>query len=624
MPQQINGNQILVGNPTDANFGQSPNNVNVPSISSSDKLPDAIDKIVGILDKLAPAKSPTLATKFLSLQTTVYSARHVSSTSSVAGNILFSGSSITSTQSATAGNIYSNILLVTRPIANVSDSSSVNVGLATFSDGQQGTLYSYIVDPNSSDFISGNNPTLIGQRALDSTYYTQASASTSPDVGRWNELGVSNASGALQITFDGDPYNTAPNQGFWTSLKASMSSTYSLTTGFEYAYYMYQSIGATNYTSGITKFIYATGSGTPPSTTAGLVGGSTLITVPSYVTRYQSGVPSLSVGDIISASYSFINNGNLISRFYNTTQITGFLMTASSSTTEAKDLVSGVPISGGIPFAFQPTYSISGITVSVANSMYSTNATFTLKTYNPYGNVAAQSISLGGISSNGQTGNLFIDTVGNEIIPGGSSTRVYSGTFSYPGFTSSATYSQFFGPTYTTVVQQISLTQSGNEELQYLNGQFRYPSGDYTSNYPVVGPNYTSVPVGSFTVSSVAYRWVTFNVGSISGAQTLNLTINGSNTTLSTATLNTNIGRYISNFYMFIKVVGSNGTNWFDVNLDAIAAPTNDGDGCLVKSGSTAVFRRVSFGTVARTGTVYVRIGIGTTPGYTFQSVTLS
>ncbi|NBP58793.1 hypothetical protein EBU71_20065, partial [bacterium] len=62
MQYQINGNQILVGIPTDTSYGVTPSNTNVPNILPSDKLPDAIDKLIGIIDKLAPGKSPNLST----------------------------------------------------------------------------------------------------------------------------------------------------------------------------------------------------------------------------------------------------------------------------------------------------------------------------------------------------------------------------------------------------------------------------------------------------------------------------------------------------------------------------------------------------------------------------------
>ena len=100
MQYQINGNQILVGLPTDQYYGVTPSNTNVPNILSTDKLPDAIDKLIGIIDKLAPAKSPGLSTKSLSLVGTFYTARHVGSTTSTQGNVVWN-TGLGTTQSST-------------------------------------------------------------------------------------------------------------------------------------------------------------------------------------------------------------------------------------------------------------------------------------------------------------------------------------------------------------------------------------------------------------------------------------------------------------------------------------------------------------------------------------------
>ena len=613
MSQQINGSQIVVGTPGDSSFGTSKN---VPGVSVTDKLPDAIDKIVSILDKLAPSKSPDISNKFLSPVITLLSSRHTASASGVSsissntsGNQLYSGGSW---NQASAGSIYNNVTTSSKTIFIVSDSTNGSV-LATFSDGQNGSLTS-VVDGN-----------IVGTRTLDSGYYTQSQGG-SPDLGTWNSSSVLSSLGGLTILYDGDPYTLAPNVGFWTSLKASMSSTQSFVEdGREHYYQIYSNYGMSSQINakGLDGnsaqqpgfyFIYSTGSGTPTNT----LNSYNAIAITQSITTYNSGIPSLSIGDYILASYSLINNGNLISRFYNSTRITNFQLNAGISTTAKNDLVSGLPINGVyIPIPYQVTYSVSGMSASVISGMYSTNSTFGLNSFGPYGSSAVIVTGTTGIGVWGQSGKfLYIDTVGSEV----SINRIWSGTYSYPSFTSSSTYSQFFGPTYTYATQQLNLNNVGNEELQYVSGGFRYPSGSYLNNYPLVGYDYTSVPLGSFG----GYRWLTLNIGSISGAQTLNITINGSNVTLSGASTNTGVGRYITNFYMYVKIVGSAGSGWFDVNLDAISIPTNDGDGCLVKLGSSATFRKVSFGSSAKTGSVYVRIGILNTPGYQFNGLTLS
>ena len=609
MPQQINGSQVLSGTPTDGSYPS----INVPGISATDKLPDAIDKLIGIIDKLAPAKSPNLSTSSLSFQGTLYTARHVRDTLSVPGNIVWTSLG-GSTATASAGSSYSTIVTTQRPIANVSDSSSINQTMATFSDGQSGTLYS-IIDANYG-----------GYRVLEGGYYT---GSGSPDVGLWNSLGVSASNGNLYIAMDQDPYTVAPNLGFWTSLKATMSSTQSYTMdGVEHYYDMSHTL--TGFVGTKFRFIYASSSATsvPSYTTSGFVGSALYVTASSPTPRYASGVPSLAVGDIITGSYSVINNGQLISRFYNSNQISNFIVTAGT-TVNTYDMISGVPLtvlggSGAIPFANQGTWSVSGITVSVVAGMYATNSTLSIGLYSAL-NSGPTTVQFNGISANGQSGKyLYIDTILSEIQPTGSVYRVYSGTHSYPSFTSSSTYSQFFGPTYTTTQQQVSLATTGNEELQYQNGVYQYPSGNWTNNYPTAGPDYTSVPVGSFVSGTNSYRWVTFNVGNIISSNGFTLGITGSGIT------NTgNANPITNNFKMFVTIVTSGGTQsvgWLDSNaIWSSGSILNNGDPCVAAGASTLPYTRsITLGTPVYTGTVYVRVGIPSGSSINIKYITKS
>jgi hypothetical protein len=590
MPQQINGSQVLSGTPTDGSYPI----INVPGISSTDKLPDAIDKLIGIIDKLAPAKSPYLSTKSLSFQGTLYTARHVRDTPSVPGNIVWTSLG-GSTATASAGSSYTTIVTVQRPIVNVSDSSSVSQSMATFSDGQSGTLFSYI----------DGSPT--GYRALEGGYWT--ASPVSPDVGLWNSSGLSASNGNLYIAMDQDPYTVAPNVGFWTSLKATMSSTQSyIMDGVEHYYDMYHY--PTGYVGTKFRFIYAsaTAASLPSYTTSGFVGSALYVTASSPTPRYASGVPSLAVGDIITGSYSVINNGQLIYRFYNSNQISNFIVTAGTMI-NTYDMTSGVPLtvlggSSSIPVANQGTWSVSGITVSVASGMYATSSTLSIGLYSAL-NSSPATVSFGGISTNGQSGKyMYIDTNGSEINPSGVTFRVYSGTGSYPSFTSSSTYSQFFGPTYTTTQQQVSLSTTGNEELQYQNALYKYPSGNNTNNYPNSGPDYTSVPAGSF----LGYRWVTLNVGTISSASSFILTLNGSNGISSDGT------NPITNILKLLVTIVSGGTQligWLDANAAYVSGiPSANGDPCIDYGNSTVIIRKITLGATTRTGTVYVRVGI--------------
>lgn len=591
MQYQINGNQILLGNPTDTSYGQTPSNINVPNISASDKLPDAIDKIVGILDKLAPAKSPNLGTKFLSHQGSFFSARHVAGTTSIPGNFVWSS---TSTQSAVTGSIYSFIIFGTNSLARVADGTASNLGYATFADGQSGMLYAQI------DYST------VGTKVLDSTYYTTASASSSLDVGTF---------GALSIVFDGDPYNSPPNQGFWTSLKAHMTSTQSF--AFDGQEHVYQILHTLTNNTNTMNFICDNGDGTHPT---GLTGNPFFVVTTQSSTRYISGVPSLSVGDFISASYSVPNTlvgnkWNLISRFYNSTRISQFILTASSSNTRNDLNTNGIPVIGGtsaIPYANQPIWSVNGLTVSVISGMFATNSRFSFTTFNPKGDPST--VNNYGISTFGApTGSsIYIDTVSNETL------RVRSGDGQYPSFGSGVTQ---FGDTWSNILSSFSIkgdyaTLSGEMMLQ--NAQFRYPQGDYDMNWPVAGPTYSNLIT---TSNYLNYRWATFkSSSSISNASSVTVQIIG-------ATGQTNNSNPIEpKMLMYLTVVsgGTQSIGWLDANSAYVPGnnPSSNGDPAV--SGGNFSSRTVTFGTITRTGDVYVRIGFTASSGIRFNNISIT
>ena len=147
-----------------------------------------------------------------------------------------------------------------------------------------------------------------------------------------------------------------------------------------------------------------------------------------------------------------------------------------------------------------------------------------------------------------------------------------------------------------------------------MNGTYGYPSGDYTLNTPTAGPNYTSVPNGTYN----NFRWVTFNVGSISSASAITLDF--------TSTQNFGGSTLISNFALYVLVNGASPTaGWIDGNAayPGVGDPTNNGDPALVIGSSTVTSKRVTFGTSVKTGDVWVRIGIPTGDNKRFASVNL-
>lgn len=626
--QQINGTQILIGKPDDGSYGVTPSNINVPGVLSTDNLPSAIDKLIGIIDKLAPAKSPGLSTKYLSPQGVFgpYTARHAGT------NSVWNGG-YSATVSSTGGSLYTSIYTTPNPVVNVSDTSAAQGGLATFSDGQTGVLVAS---------VDGN---IVGLRALEGTYYGPG-VGGSPDVNTWNSSGSSGAGGGLTITFDQDPYSVAPNTGFWTSLKATMSSTYSFPLDGNEHYYNMQHTTTGNvnkfkfiYDVNTTTSAYNAGYGSVPAV-SGVTFSISLTLFTQSSTRWTSGVPSLSVGDYIAASYSIPNSGGLVSRFYNSTRITVFRMTpggAGSPVSINDTNVSGIPLNG-VPRAYQNPYRVSGITAAVASNMYSLNGgaydtLFTIPVYNPMGTSVTDIIAgiyFGPVNAHGAASSrtLYIDTVSNETTQ-----RVRSGDGQYPAF-GAGTYD--YGATYTTTLSQLSINDSSTYpqvcgELMLQNGIFLSPVGNYTNNYPVVGPNYVTTinnnGANAFKIDpgtpGTYSRWATFNAGSISGKSAfivqintpINITSNGIAPHVTTP----------NTFAIYVTVPGS--TGWLDLNKIWYSGnPTTNGDGCYDNTyvGKSATVRRATLGTNVFSGNVYVRIGLPEKSTITFTGVTLT
>ena len=601
MQYQINGNQILVGIPSDNNYGVTPSNVNVPGILSTDKLPDAIDKLIGIIDKLAPAKSPNLSTKFLSLVGTFNTARHVGSTNSVSGNIVWIS---TSTQSAVTASSYANVFFGTNPTARVADLSSVNSGFATFSDGQSGYLQADI------DY------SMVVQQTLNSTYYTQASGSVSPDVGTYGNC--------LNITFDGDPYNVAPNQGFWTSLKAQMTGTQSFVSGNQYdgQEHIYQMSHLTTGSTPIFRFICDNGNASPPTS---LNGNPYFTVLTQSSTKWVSGIPSLAVGDWIAASYSVNNTLSLgsyplISRFYNSTRITRFNMAASASVSKDDLNSNGIPIVGGtsaVPYAYQPVWNVNGSTVSVTSGMftdigegYPNGSIFSFNTYNPANtsNTVTTIYTIGGYGAAAGK-KVFIDTVSNESL------RVRSGQGQYPTFGTGVTdYSDSYS-NYSTMSIYGAIQDVANEMMLY-GGRFQYPQYDFFNNWPISGSNYATLDT---TYNYSSYRWATFNTGAITNATSFTINILSSTGITSTGT-----NPITSNMLMYVTIVngGTSVVGWLDGNSAYSSGnPSTNGDAAVDFANSTATARKITLGSIARTGIVYVRIGFSGT-GKSFTNIT--
>jgi hypothetical protein len=370
--------------------------------------------------------------------------------------------------------------------------------------------------------------------------------------------------GDLQITNNNDYWSgSAGKSGFWRQLMAQINATGQTTIGPH-------SASLTHSTTGTTpNYIYYIDDAPTPTSVSGTASGSGA--------TYISGVPAL-VGGVSSSAITFsATASNAVSRFYNSTRVfavSGTGINASNFTLPTN------PVSGSVQSGSK--------SVSVNAGSTGENNTFTITAYNSRGITAT-----GTISNTYLRMDSTLDTAN----------RVPSSTGQYP--TSASAYDS------GSWNASQNLASAGQEELQMLNGQYQYPTGNYTGSSPIAGPNYSSLPGVTFGT----VRWVTFSLGAQSAIQNVTLTFNNTSNMGSSAIIS-------PGWYLYVKVDGV--TGWVDGNAayPAVGSPVNNGDAALVIASSTGTTKVVTFGTTPRTGNVFVRVGISSGQTYKFGSIT--
>lgn len=389
--------------------------------------------------------------------------------------------------------------------------------------------------------------------------------STSDDSGTY---------GDLQITQDQDYYlGQIGKAGFWKSLLAQVVITTPISTVGPHTQRLQHTLTGNTPTFNF----YIDNPVTPTNVTGSVVATGSI---------YISGVPAL-VGGLSGSSVTLsATASNSVGRFYNSTRI--FQGSGTGVSTSTFTLPSS-PVSGSI---------VSGSRViSINGGSVSENASFTLTAFNSIGATSTFTLS---------NTNIRLDSTLDGV------TRIRSGQGQYPNFGfSDSTFGRAFE-------SSASCAESGNEELQMLNGQYQYPTGNYTGSLPIAGPDYSSVPVGTYS----NFRWVTFNAGT--AVSNTNVTVNFSNATGFS-------GALMSNFKLYVQIGpgGSPGTNgWVDGNsaFPGTGNPNNNGDPALVVAGSTSTSKLITFGTSVKSGNVFVRVGIpvGDSKKFGSLSVTVS
>ncbi len=407
------------------------------------------------------------------------------------------------------------------------------------------------------------------QASIDSTNLPAITLSFNDESGTY-----ANSTGTITIVET--PYPIAPANPFYSALSANMTSVPALSlSGTLHTY----SINHNTPSSTLSTTFYVDALSTPTITP------STVVGVYATSAKYISGVPSLQVGDSLRCTYTV---GNAVSWFYNTTRIT-----SATSTYATGGDVTNSPI----PTTHGANFTVTNFNQIVLTGKTTEAATVTYTAYNARG-------TQGGDTSNTTvTTSIRIDTLSTE------SNRLKAGVGHYPTLGTST------GQAGDTFVSSTSLATSGNEELQMYFGKYRYPAGNYTSNLPTAGPDYSSVPLGTYN----NVRWVLLNLGTTTGF------VNSVTLTFDTPT-NFGTNKIIPNFYLQVRIPGGSGTTgWIDGNVAyTYGNPTNNGDAAFNYGASTVSTRNITFGTSAKSGNVYVRVGIPSGSTISFKNIILS
>lgn len=428
------------------------------------------------------------------------------------------------------------------------------------------------VDSVNTLFYDGESGTLTA--SLDSTPVGTRLLSAASDIGVYS---------ALNITADNDPWTgVAGKQNFWKGLRAEIDPTAALALGVH-------TVSLSHSISGTTPtFTFYVDN---PAATMSITGAS--ITTLPPMSKYLSGVPSVqpSSSFVISA----FNAVGVVGQYYNSTEIASVACNVSGVSTAVCAAVSvpATPTAGTYNNA-----SAGSKTLAMPSSAYSESINFTLTPYN----------------SRGTTGSTSVLTSGYRIDTTVETERVYSGD-------PTATYPTDQGAVFDSTQSIVAGTYTG--ELQKINGHYQWPANISYASFVGsngAGPNYIGASGATVGALPGVWRWVTYKfVGEFSNNSAFTITFNGA------SGFNADTNQVTANMLVYAKVVGASGTGWLNANAPYSGAgtPAVDGDTAMVAGSSTSSVKRITFGTVVRTGDLYIRVAINSASGIQFSGVTI-
>lgn len=317
--------------------------------------------------------------------------------------------------------------------------------------------------------------------------------------------------------------------------------------------------------------------------------------------KYLSGVPVLKEGDHIEFDYEI---HDAVRYFYNhekITEVTSDIMEEALvidfGDTAYFDAGSLPPLTlPAGPTEDGPVIETANVACLIGEDAISSSPSFVIKAYNAMGDSVSH--------NTGGTGFLVDDVSVEENV------RLTSSVGDFPAGAAGVDWAVLYDEAQT----QVDIM--GNAELQFFGGKYFYPKTDYTvytgvihDGNPVAYPDYSNDETDT-------WRWATFNLGILESKKFVNLEIRDTTGILYDLTDGITVSPDLKIFIRIWNPITPHfGTGWIDLNKaynsTLISNPFADGDPGLDLGWmeGNANYRRATFGTVERTGIIYVRIG---------------
>lgn len=470
--------------------------------------------------------------------------------------------------------VYSNANVVSNVIG---DSANVTVEVANkFIPYNTGTLKSYLYTPSTSYSTSSLNLANVPNSVPNLVTLTSGSSKYQFNVVR------------------DDHYGTQQGyKGFYNSIYANASTLANLTPSSNSYRFNF-----THFSSGAnTQVVFYVESEKTPN----------ISNVENYIStsygnvKYLSGVPVLKANDTIQFDFY---TGNVVRYFYNYDK----LVTIDSDIMDTKTITFAnteiLSVSNRPPFTELVDSNSLGVVLKFANVKCNVSPNVIEST--PQFSISAFNVLNDSATVTTPSQNILIDSRYEEV-----DVRLFSGSGDFPsGYANGGEW----GNVYTQAQSEANVMT--NEELQFFGGSYFYPKLDYSANISGIysGGNLISYP--NYSNEDNTYRWATFHLGNVDTEKFYNFEIR------ETSGINYELQDGItmsSNLKVFLKVDNPansyTSTGWLDLNkaydVGEAENPVNDGDKALDLGwgGENPNFRRATFGTIDRTGEVYVRIG---------------